>query len=405
MKKIKFLIASMLGAIALVFACVLGTKVNAADVNNSYTFDITAFSKLSKTATTGSTLTATDADSGDSMSLSLFHKNVNGDSSYKNSNIEIQDKIDYFDIYFSFTSRGSGRLSFTEVTGGSSNYLYYLIDSDCTTTFDANNLLTEGTSNRFANGTVNFDFEGDGAHTVRIYSSTKPSSNFKISAITMTETYTASVSSDYELDSISLTNSKSYNLGDTFDSTAISVKGLYINKNDSSDTKELSIGTSDYILTLRNSSNETVTSFATAGTYTLTATMKDDNTMSDSCNISIANIVLYKFYNEDHTDSTDYSVTSGITIISEKKGERTNTFGSDTIVHYMQASEIDFTLNGKAEVSFYVTQTSATTNVNVRSYYIKDDSNKIIFGTGYTPVMKPSDGATVSNYQTIVLPA
>ncbi len=39
MKKIKFLIASMLGAIALVFACVLGTKVNA--LTNQTTYDTT----------------------------------------------------------------------------------------------------------------------------------------------------------------------------------------------------------------------------------------------------------------------------------------------------------------------------------------------------------------------------
>ncbi len=52
MKKIKFLIASMLGAIALVFACVLGTRVNAATLlypltvynNNNYTLTDSMYS-------------------------------------------------------------------------------------------------------------------------------------------------------------------------------------------------------------------------------------------------------------------------------------------------------------------------------------------------------------------------
>ncbi|MBQ7641939.1 MAG: InlB B-repeat-containing protein [Acholeplasmatales bacterium] len=159
MKKIKFLIASMLGAIALVFACVLGTRVNAADVscsktNTLSTVEANKYTLYSSTVSTDSNVTSnTDTTIIDTYTVFKFEGNkwgmytssendttVNGIAARKSDNICHIDIIIPAGMIVQF----SGWFYSTDI---SKNYVTTISDGTNTTNwFDASQFTTKQVS-------------------------------------------------------------------------------------------------------------------------------------------------------------------------------------------------------------------------------------------------------------------
>lgn len=95
MKKIKFLIASMLGAIALVFACVLGTNVNAADLQISFTSNAYNSAVLKTTSAGSATISNVSNGEVNGWYIPTAVSNVSVPSEY----------------YVSFASASSGKIT------------------------------------------------------------------------------------------------------------------------------------------------------------------------------------------------------------------------------------------------------------------------------------------------------
>ncbi len=400
MKKIKFLIASMLGAIALVFACVLGTRVNAANadvalglhtwyVDTNYTGENNKDNKLpSKVGGVDTYDIFTIVENNKKQDFSSLGSDLSHDSTMTDS--------DYQTKSTTWASHGEMQI------GGSSRGVKVTIGDSQVGTFELYVYTTktgENARNISVNGATGTNISA--VNTVQKITgnlvggeNTILSNGDKVAFLELDVTVSSNTKTVTRL---SVSNSAVYNLGDAFDTSKLTVTATY----DDSTTGPLS--SDKYNVSITND----VTTFTAAGTYTVTVTLKTNNEIYASCNIEIKNAVLYKFYNSTHTDGNDLTVATNITLkAAKKRTDRTNIFNGNTIANYMQSAEIDFTLDNKASVEFYITQTASTTNVNDRTYYIKDSEGNIIEGTGFTPAMKTKNsGDVVSTYQTIVLPS
>ena len=78
MRKIKVMIASMFGAIALVFACVFGTRINAETAYTTYTADFKSGSLVNSTAGYFTAAKGSDAYSPSSNCTATFTSIVAG---------------------------------------------------------------------------------------------------------------------------------------------------------------------------------------------------------------------------------------------------------------------------------------------------------------------------------------
>lgn len=191
MKKIKFLIASMLGAIALVFACVLGTKVNAKgteEVTDTYTYDVSVDTPNVDVGSTGSMNGYLASDTGKNnpktITIGVTSNSTASNALYLSSSIMKIRKYANSTApawYFTFTVKGSGNITIPCKTGGNSKYIDYSIDGGTETPFASKDSFTN----------IVIPFTTAGEHTVNFVGQSNATSDIQIDDFTITETYTA----------------------------------------------------------------------------------------------------------------------------------------------------------------------------------------------------------------------
>jgi len=192
MKKIKLFMASFIGAIALVFACCLGGRVNAkgiTPITNTYTLDSAA--ELPAANKNGGSGTGTStATSGDTLSLTVKNNystsNMPAYSSSKYINIKSSTDSQY--ISLKFTARGAGSIKFVSfTTQKNTKYATFTLYS-----VGENDTLTSISSERVApvSEDKTYSFTTAGTYDMRIYGDSTQTSNIYCSSIVITETYT-----------------------------------------------------------------------------------------------------------------------------------------------------------------------------------------------------------------------
>lgn len=301
MKKIKLLIASLFGAIALVFACVVGGKVNAE--TGTY-YDKTFDSSSSNTGWTYS-----DVSSNSSFEDA---KNTYNDST---ANVSV-GKLSSGGIIKSPTfANEASQIAVTVYVGttGSSNGLPFLIKGyngdDLITTVtgytpkskvlgcacsDANN--TAATTGFTISNTSNQTY----THFVVTHEQSSKGLCFVEIGYTTTDAVIKTVTS------ISATNDTAYYVGDTFASSGFEVTATY------SDSTNAVLPSSKYTVSVKDSNNESVTgAFEATGSYTATIVLNDDNTISTTCNFTVSATYTITYYLDGVLEHTDSSAKGG----------------------------------------------------------------------------------------------
>lgn len=385
MKKIKFLIASMIGAIALVFAAVFGTRINAATVNNSFTFDLSQFAKITKGTTGTTSTTATDSTSSDEMTLTLDIPTAltASDSKWDSSNgyyiVGISGDGASAEFTLSFTMQGSGDATFTYNTGGGSKYVALSVDG--------------GTATQIANGktgTKKIENLSAGDHVLTFTGTSSSSSNFKLYSFVVTESY--STSSFESMDSVAFVSNKAYHVGDTVSKDDLVVMATYAG--------ESSAEISKYTFKVYDSNDEEVTgAFTTAGDgYYVVATSTEKTTESaTSSTFSVGEQTKYtydfsayaltdlfatktdnKYTKHDYT--TDDNVLSLTEFIrSDNSNEYTFADGEKHSGNFLQGSLMTLTLSKAAKITVYAVQSGSTAATHgVRYMYFEDENNNSI---------------------------
>ncbi len=171
-------IAAVLCA-TLVFVTLGTVKVKA--VTDTYDFPVASLSAIAKGGT--GSLTATADVSGNSKVLSITNTNSGGTISFKSPNIEIQkltttagDAALGAEVIFEIETLGDASLKLSTFdTGGTSKYWYMSIDG--------------ATAVKYGKGDATLQLVGAMNHTITLTSDTTSTSNLKITAIQLIESY------------------------------------------------------------------------------------------------------------------------------------------------------------------------------------------------------------------------
>lgn len=183
-KKLKAILAVIVGAFAFIMVGATAT-VSAVEVTNTYTFDLSKWNSISKTAVDGVTYTATgDKVTDKSMSLTYSQSTLTETSKYSNTYYQIGAKGKSANEWFKFefTLIGKGSITFGYNTGGGSKYYDYYIDGD--------------TAIQIASGsfTTKTDELNSGTHTLLFKGTASSGSNFKLNSLVITDTVESSQS-------------------------------------------------------------------------------------------------------------------------------------------------------------------------------------------------------------------
>ncbi len=406
MNKFKKIMLGALSVLTLGLFVVTGTKVNAATVNNSFTFDLSQFAKITKNTTGTTSTTATDSTSSDTMTLTLDIPTAltGSDSKWDSSNscyiVGIKSDGESAEFSLSFTMQGSGDATFTYNTGGGSKYVNLSVDG--------------GTATQIANGgtgTKNIENLSAGDHELTFTGTTSSSSNFKLYSFVVTESY--STSSFKSMDSVTFVSNKAFSVGDTVSKDDLVVMATY----DGESSAEIS----KYTFKVYDSSDNEVTgAFSTAGDgYYVVATSTEDTTKSVTsdtfsvgeqakftydCNeISLTETFVNDTNNHNYT--TDDNV---ITFNTFKRYANTSTYTwDDGVTHNtngLQGSTLTITLAKAARITFHATQTGGTAGKHdIRYMYFEDeDDNCIVSEMNFT--ISSSSAATKKAFS-VNLPA
>ncbi len=208
MRKLKVLIASMIGAMALVFASIV--SLNAATLTETYNFDISAYADDAdgsvKTIVDGhsGTLSASgENDSTKEMDLTISAGTVGSNGIYystSNTDLRVTKTGTSSDLRFSFEfiSEGDATISFEFNSSGSSKYVEYWVDdaTSATGSFAAGSLTAKSIS-----------VTGAGNHVISWHGTNTTSSDVKFKDISILDHYekdvtTYDVTLDYSIDGV-----------------------------------------------------------------------------------------------------------------------------------------------------------------------------------------------------------
>jgi hypothetical protein len=189
MNKIKLFIASMLGAIALVFACVLGTTINAKTISSTFVFssNLPDLAKYSNNTAPSADVTATDSDTNESMTLTISNYFTGGTIKYSSNNYlnrSGSSANEYAE--FVFTTKGTGKLTLSKFTTQSdSKYATIIL------TRTVNAVETEIYNSRIAAKDKNQEYalSAAGTYDLKICGDSTQSSSLKFASMTITDTY------------------------------------------------------------------------------------------------------------------------------------------------------------------------------------------------------------------------
>lgn len=384
MKKIKFLIASMIGAIALVFACVLGTKVNAA--SGYFSWKNSSTLKLIDTGENGDISITdgsvkTDTTRASTITTSLIPNGAtiaSGDKSIKGGNsISFETKIacDFSAIvFFDSASAGTiklkaGETEIANVNTSAGSKASYIISAD-------------GLS-------ANTTYTLVGSKAIYVY-----------------EIYMPYVVADKTLTSLTeITVSKSYQDGDAVEKGDLIVKALYQDEIEAETTTK-------FTFKVYNSSAEEVTGVLTAGDgYYVVATSTEDTTKSvTSATFTVSEQTKFTYELADHflssiTSLQDVEINDTLTVNGKyKSNSNTYKFVDDATFNknMAQGSKIILHLTKAAKITVYAVQSGSQSYHLARHMYFEDNS-----GNSLTSSMNFSSSGEnkAAKVCSIVLPA
>lgn len=194
MNKIKYLIATLIGAIVFVFATVFSVK--AATLSELYDFDITQYVDDADSSVTkvldghSGTLTSSGTyDNSKSMKLKISAETVGSSGIYystsnKDLRVTKTDTPENLRFSFFFTSEGDSTISFKINTSGGGKYVEYWVDdaTSATGTFSAGSLTEKSIT-----------ISGAGNHTIYWHGTSTLSSDVKFSDINILDHYDADI--------------------------------------------------------------------------------------------------------------------------------------------------------------------------------------------------------------------
>lgn len=290
MKKIKFLIASMIGAIALVFACVIGTRVNAATgsyVDNTYDSD------ADNTGWTYTDVSTSTVSTWDDISVGQLPSTK---SIYSPSFTNAQTVV--VTIYCG--TKGSNNGCAFKIRGYDGTTQVAEVTSYTPKSKALGQACTDANGNA---GTFTLNAGTNVINKIEIYNAYSKGICFQSISYSTTDAVSKSVKS------ISAVNSTDYYVGETFNSSGFTVTATY---------SDDSVGTllpAKYTTTVKDSSDNDVTgAFESAGNYVATIVLNDDNTISTTCNFTVSTYYTVKYYVNGSLDKTDSAAKFGSAI-------------------------------------------------------------------------------------------
>lgn len=294
MKKIKFLIASMLGAIALVFACVLGTRVNATTYNDYGTYTDTNGDLTEQHWSFPTSGYSTKSLSNNDILKGGIIVNGVGSSSNHLQAGYLSLKSGMI-LLIPVLDNSTGIVTVTATSGNTSRYLDLnnggVGSSDHSSVVDGDTktyMNTSGRSIRYHSNQITKNDNGS------FLSFTAGGGECKVGSIVIT----SALEDLGDFTGLTVSNATTYHTGDTFSKTGLTVTATYENgtKTISSDDYDTSFSPA-----LVNNA------FASATEYTLTvSTTIDEEVKQATCKIDVTDIAKYDvtYYDADNKATT-----------------------------------------------------------------------------------------------------
>jgi len=385
MKKLKVLIASMIGAIALVFACVVGTSVKAEDIEyetffNANTLDaetvyssnstVKSTDKLLKIETLAASATIKTEGALGSYTRGLYH-NKSGSSTqgFKITNLSSSKLI----LKVSMTSSDSNYAT-------TNNKTYYI------------GSYTGKTSSTAVTTVGNVEVEASAS--IMVYANSNKTYLYEVDYYVVVEKTFDS------LTSISVT--KSYQVGDTLSEDDLVVMAKY-------EEDESSVATSNYNFVVYkkvDGGEDTVvenSTFTAAGKYYVVATSTEGESSVTSATFDVTAQTRFVYYFDEYANldvfnekdsnkkyvAQDYNTTDGLFEFSQfKRYENTKIYeftdgfkvskdvsGTETARNGLQGSTMAINLSADATVTIYATQTNKNSPYKERCMYFTDEDD------------------------------
>lgn len=307
MKKLKVLIASMLGAIALVFACVIGTKVNAA-TTVAKTTTLNTVTVGEKYILNSSTVIAANSTINGNTDISGYYdifsltgskwitKGTNSDKLCSNGDGSTDAQKCIIKVSLGSNQKIDWEMS-AIASGDSVNASKIVVNNVAQDSSVTLNKLGDGTdlSGSYTNGTSNsidFVFYFKGKAGFNSISVTVSNSTISLSSIAISG------------------NSTTADVGDAIPTTSdMTVTATY------SDNSNANVTTASTITVKNKSTDEIVTgTYPSAGTYTVTASYTfggDTETASYDVTVNAATLYTITYYEVDGTTTKQVTVKQG----------------------------------------------------------------------------------------------
>lgn len=384
MRKIKVMIASMIGAIALVFACVFGTRINAETIEARASQSAGNLVNGNKYVLTAANV-ITDGTVSGSSNDKYTPASTMGVFAFSNNNYTPDSDKNYFsygsgDNSKSWTkgirANGDGRtITVTLLANQKADFEIYCYSNKTGKTFGVSGSTTESftvtDSNTMYYYTTSYSNNTDSTKSVAI-------SFPQYVGFTEIDISTSALDMG-DFTSLTVTNFNTYYTGDEFETSDLLVTAVY-----ERGTKELDSSKYSYVFSPALVDGK----FASATTYTLTVSATIDNVQkTKSIDIVVADAVRYTLtFKKYSTDTDPYATVSNIV-----EGE---TVGNEWPANprVLNKTFVGW-FDGDTE---YTSSSEITSNITLIAKYTELKNDLVVFGN-YTTGLSSSSQTTAAH--------